>query len=69
MSARGAAPEGGRGKGRGNGRRGRLGEFGYSLSRRYVVPARACCRGPRNEGLLKETDPWPETLGTYDRDS
>jgi hypothetical protein len=62
--------EGGPGKRGGKGRRERLGEFGYRLSRRYVVPARACCRAPRNEGPLKESDRWPpETLGTYDRET
>jgi hypothetical protein len=47
------AKEGARGKRPGNGRRARLGDFGSSLSRRYVVPARACCRGPLARGSLK----------------
>jgi hypothetical protein len=64
------SPEGGPGKGGGKGRRERLGEFGYRLSQRYVVPARACCRAPRNERPRKESDRSPpETLGTYDRET
>jgi hypothetical protein len=49
MTAKGGA----QGKGRGNARRARCGDFGYSLSRRYVVPARACCRGPLSRGPVK----------------
>jgi hypothetical protein len=47
------SPEGDPGKGGGKGRRERLGEFGYRLSQRYVVPARACCRGPLGRGPIK----------------
>ena len=62
------AEDGAPGKERAIGRRARLGDYGYNLSRRYVVPARACCRGPLSrvaiKGLLKEDRASPPSEGS-----